>query len=122
MTGFFVAYLLRLLQFRSAWSLRILSSTVPDVRTVHARIAIRNAHPHGHLPSPDEINAWLNADSRSHKRISKPMIDDAFDSGEEVGVCLEGAIVGFMDRHQSIKFDLIKCIGYDGGIAGLLQG
>jgi hypothetical protein len=60
MTGFFVAYLLRLLQFRSAWSLRILSST----------------------------------NSRGHKRISKAMIDNAFDSGEEVGVCLEGAIVG----------------------------
>jgi len=91
---FFVAYLLCLLQFRSAWSLRIFSSIMPDVHTVHARISICNSCLHGHLPSPDEINAWLTTNLGSHKCISKAMIDNAFNSGEEVSVCLEGAIIG----------------------------
>jgi hypothetical protein len=91
---FFCCLLLRLLQFRSAWSLRVYSSIVPDVRTVHARISIRNSRPHGHLPSPDEINAWLTTDLGTHKRISMAMVNNAFNSGEEVSVCLEGAIVG----------------------------
>jgi len=85
---------LHLLQFHSAWSLRVYSSIVPNVRTVHARISIRNSRPpHGHPPSPDEINAWLATDLGSHKRISMAMINNAFSSGEEVSVCLEGAIV-----------------------------
>jgi hypothetical protein len=74
--------------------LRVFGSIVPDVRTVRARISIRDSRPHGHPPSPDEINAWLTTDSGSHKRISKAMINNAFNSGEEVSVCPEGAIVG----------------------------
>ena len=53
----FVAYLLCLLQFHSAWSLHIYGSIVPNVHTIHVRISIHNSHPHGHLPSLDEINA-----------------------------------------------------------------
>ena len=90
---FFIASLLRLLQFRSAWSLRVFGS---EVRTVHVRISICNAHPQGHPPSPDEIDAWVKTNSGSHKRISMAMINNAFNSGEEVGVCLEGAIVGLI--------------------------
>jgi len=62
---------------------------VPDVRTIHARISIHNSRPHGHLPSPDEINAWLTTDLGSHKPILMAMINNAFNSGEEVSVCLK---------------------------------
>jgi hypothetical protein len=64
------------------------------VHTIHARISICNLHLHGHPPSLDEINAWLTTDLGSHKHILMAMINNAFNSGEEVSVCLEGAIVG----------------------------
>jgi hypothetical protein len=78
----------------SAWSLRVYGSIVPNVHTIHARISICNSRPHGHPPSLNEINAWLTTDLGSHKHILMAMINNAFNSGEEVSVCLEGAIVG----------------------------
>jgi hypothetical protein len=79
---------------RSTWSLHIYGSIVPNVHTIHASISICNSCLHGHPPSPDEINAWLTTDLESHKHISMAMINNAFNSGEEVSVCLEGAIIG----------------------------
>ncbi|KAH9953373.1 hypothetical protein BC827DRAFT_1248877 [Russula dissimulans] len=69
---------------RTLWSWRILSSTVPNVRNILARMCVRTERPNGPPPSPNEINNWLENNPRRHEGAKQRIVNAALDSGEEV--------------------------------------
>jgi len=89
---------------RNIWSRHIISSGSREKGAVLARVSIRQERPNGPPPSLDDINQWLEANSRKCRKIPNPVVRAALDSGEE-----------------NIKFEVVKCIRYDLEIVKQLQ-
>ncbi|KAI9511862.1 hypothetical protein F5148DRAFT_178031 [Russula earlei] len=92
-------------QCRNLWLNRISSVSSPDVRAIHARVAIHKKRPHGPPPSPEEIDEWLEENPGRRNGLKWSELGAAFNSGEE-----------------KFGFEVVRCVRFDVEVARKLKG
>jgi len=98
------------------------------MRVIHARTGIRDTRPHGPLPSQGEIDVWLKDHPGRREGIKEINILEVLNTGAEVGpemlsssrIILNNSCLNF--NFQKINCVLVRCIGYDIGMAMPLSG
>ncbi|KAH8981456.1 hypothetical protein EDB86DRAFT_432436 [Lactarius hatsudake] len=92
------------------------------VGAVHARCTLRKRL--GSDPPPAEIQEWIKRHNQGSEVMEYKALHDAFDSGTEVRSRSRSGTWCWLTAGptaQKLGFEVIRCVGYDTQLAGLMQ-